>query len=80
MDRSIEKELENNKNDKIAIEAQLQAYKVSFAKEIAGDEGKEMKQMISFSRQPVKIKKPFRVRFSEWVDNFKNKLRIVLGE
>lgn len=76
----LERELAINKNDKVAIEAQVENYKKTFAKElIDGGIGHEITESIKFGTKPIKIKKPITMRIAEKIGNFKNKLRIVFG-
>jgi hypothetical protein len=79
-DFELQKELVNNYNDKITIEAQVENYKNTFAKELVnGRTGKEMLDSVKFGAQPVKIKKPVSMRISESMKSFKNKLKTVFG-
>lgn len=79
-DFDLLKEIADNHNDKVAIEAQVENYKTTFAKELVnGGVGKDMIETVRFGTQPVKIKKPFGMRVSESVKGFKNKLKIVFG-
>jgi hypothetical protein len=76
----LQKELNNNENDKIAIEAQVEKYKKTFADELVKKGvGKEMSESLKYNSQPVKLRKPFKLRVSEKIEKFKNKLKIVLG-
>ena len=79
-DFELERELINNHNDKVTIEIQVENYKNAFAKELINDGvGKEMADSVKFGHQPVKRKKPVKLRISESVRGFKNKLKIVFG-
>ena len=80
MNFDLQKELNNNENDKIAIEAQVEKYKKTFADELVKKGvGKEMSESLKNNSQPVKLRKPFKLRVNEKIEKFKNKLKIVLG-
>ena len=79
-DFNLLRELDKNKNDKVALEAQLEIFKKTFANEIKNNGvGKEMTECIKHCSNPVKIKKPFSLRLKEKMNLFKNKLNTVLG-
>lgn len=80
MNSEILKELEINRNDKIAVETQVENYKKSFANELVnGGLGTEMSMGLKLNHTPLKLKKPLKLRFKEKMNNFKNKLKIVFG-
>lgn len=79
-DFDLQKEIANNHNDKITIEAQVENYKNTFAKELLnGRTGKEMMESVKFGTQSVKLKKPINMRISDSMKSFKNKLKTVFG-
>ena len=80
MNFDLQKELNNNENDKIAIEAQVEKYKKTFADELVKKGvGKEMSESLKYNSKSVKLRKPFKLRVNEKIEKFKNKLKIVLG-
>ncbi len=80
MNFDLQKELNNNENDKIAIEAQVENYKKSFANELVnGGLGTEMCMGLKLNQTSVKLKKPLKLRFKEKMNNLKNKFKIVFG-
>lgn len=79
-DFDLQKEIANNYNDKITIEAQVENYKNTFAKELLnGRTGKEMMESVKFGTQSVKLKKPINMRILDSMKSFKNKLKTVFG-
>lgn len=73
------KELKANHDDQVAVATMVQNYKEGFIKELVGGVGTEMKQSIKTNTQPVKMKKPFKVRKNEFIDRLKNKFLMVFG-
>ena len=80
MNSEILKELEINRNDKIAVETQVENYKKSFANELVnGGLGTEMSMGLKLNQATLKLKKPLKLRFKEKMNNLKNKFKIVFG-
>ena len=78
MDYGLQKELSDTYNEKVSLEAQVENYKSNFAKELLnGTTGQEIKESIKLGSKPIRMKKPFSMRLTESLKNFKNKLKIV---
>lgn len=73
------KELKANQDDQVAVATMVQNYKDGFIKELVSGVGTEMKESIKTNIQPVKMKKPFKVRKNEFIDRLKNKFLMVFG-
>lgn len=73
------KELKANQDDQVAVATMVQNYKDGFIKELVSGVGTEMKESIKINIQPVKMKKPFKVRKNEFIDRLKNKFLMVFG-
>ena len=73
------KELKANHDDQVAVATMVQNYKDGFIKELVSGVGTEMKESIKTNIQPVKMKKPFKVRKNEFIDRLKNKFLMVFG-
>ena len=76
MDSVIEREILRNKGDKAAAEQATERYKAEFAESMKNTLGKELKYCL---QEPIiyKRKKPFKLRFTEWLNNVKSILRTV---
>lgn len=73
------RELKINHDDNVAVGVMVDNYKESFAKEMINGGGIEMIQSVKFNSQPTKLKKPFKVRYSDFKEKVKNKIYTVFG-
>ena len=71
MNGALNKEIQKNKQDKIVSEGELENQKKIFADNLRQHNRNE----ILFENKPLPLKKPFKVKWREFI----NKLKIVFG-
>lgn len=79
MDAIVLREKEKNRQDKEVISAVAEKNKMDFISEIRNGAGNEMVRMSRLRNNPIKLKKPLRIRISEKLSKLKNKFLTVFG-
>lgn len=74
-DKEIALELAKNKTDEIIVKQELNSAKDKFINDLKNTFAEEMKMDFKELNKPIKLKKPFSMKFKE----FLNKINNVLG-
>ena len=69
--QEIEREINENKQDDIMVEVELQNAKNKFIDEINNGLGSEIRNFNYFQEQPIKYKKPFKMRYKNLMRQIK---------
>lgn len=73
----LKNELDRIKADKEIVDVELENQKLEFARTLINGMGQNIKENVNVP--PKKFKKPFKVRFGNWKERMKNKMKIVFG-
>lgn len=68
--QEMEREINENKQDAVTAEVELQNAKYNFIEEIRNGLGDEIRKY-NIYQKPIKYKKPFKLRFSEFLNKIK---------
>lgn len=69
--QEMEREINENKQDAAIAEVELQNEKYNFIEEIKNGLGEEIRKYNIYQVQPIKYKKPFKMRFKSFIDKIK---------